>query len=115
MSDDLVNQSLAELQDIVRCRCHPAYTGRGLHDPDCECDSADAVKVVADRIKELEAKLVGAVAECERIGRLWHDAEANLAKAVEALEWQESQQEAPPFMAAKARATLAGLKGDTND
>ena len=55
--DDLVKQSILELQDIVRCRCHPAYTGRGLHDPDCECDSAEAVKVVADRIEELERKL----------------------------------------------------------
>jgi hypothetical protein len=57
MSDDLVKRSIAELQDIVRCRCHPAYKDRGLHDPDCECDSAEAVQVVADRIEELEAKL----------------------------------------------------------
>ena len=51
--DDLVKQSIAELQDLVRCRCHPAYKDRGLHDPDCECDSADAVQVVADHIEEL--------------------------------------------------------------
>ena len=56
MSDDPVEQALAELQDLVRCRCHPAYTGRGLRDPDCECDSAEAVTIVADRIEELEAK-----------------------------------------------------------
>ena len=54
MSDDLVKQSIAELQDIVRCRCHPAYKDRGMHDPDCECDSADAVQVVIDYIAELE-------------------------------------------------------------
>lgn len=59
MTDDPVKQALAELQDVVRCRCHPAYTGRGLHDPDCECDSAEALKVVSDRIEELEAKLAG--------------------------------------------------------
>jgi hypothetical protein len=57
MGDDLVKQSIAELQDLVRCRCHPAYKDRGMHDPDCDCDSADAVQVVADRIEELEAKL----------------------------------------------------------
>ena len=57
MSDDLVKQAMAELADVVRCRCHEAYTVRGLRDPDCECDSAEAVKVVADRIEELEAKL----------------------------------------------------------
>jgi hypothetical protein len=56
MTDDLVKQSIAELQDIVRCRCKPAFKDRGMHDPDCECDSADAVQVVADRIEELEAE-----------------------------------------------------------
>jgi hypothetical protein len=70
MNDDLVKQAIAELTDVVRCRCNEAYTGRGLHDPDCECDSAEAVKVVADRIEELEAKL--------------SKSEALLAKAVEA-------------------------------
>jgi hypothetical protein len=57
MTNDLVKQSIAELQDLVRCRCHEAYKVRGLHDPDCECDNADAVQVLADRIEELEAKL----------------------------------------------------------
>jgi hypothetical protein len=54
MTDDLVKQSIAELQDLVRCRCHPAYKDRGMHDPDCDCDSADAVQVVIDYIAELE-------------------------------------------------------------
>ena len=54
MSDkEKVQQALAELWDVVKCRCNEAYTGRGLHDPDCECDSAEAVKIVADRIKAL--------------------------------------------------------------
>lgn len=53
---DLVKQAIAELHDIVRCRCHEAYKDRGLQDPSCECDSADAVKVVVDRIEELEAE-----------------------------------------------------------
>ena len=68
MSDDLVRQSLAELHDIVRCRCHPAYTGRGMHDPACECDSVEAVKVVADRIEELEAVLREVDAWVEDLG-----------------------------------------------
>ena len=63
MSDDLVKQAMAELTDVVRCRCNEAYTGRGLHDPDCQCDSAEAVKVVTDRIEELEAKLAKAEAK----------------------------------------------------
>ena len=66
MSDkEKVQQALAELWDVVKCRCNEAYTGRGLHDPDCECDSAEAVKVVASRIKALEAKLAKAVEALE--------------------------------------------------
>ena len=62
MSDDLVEQAIKELQELCRCVCHEAYTGRGLHDPNCDCDSAPAVKVVADRIEELQAKRDAAVA-----------------------------------------------------
>jgi hypothetical protein len=90
---DPVKQALAELQDLVRCRCHEAYKGRGLHDPDCDCDSADAVKAVADRIEALVAKLAtcekyrNAYSECDRIGaQAVRDLEAKLAKAVEALD-----------------------------
>lgn len=64
---DAVEQSLLELQDIVRCRCHPAYTGRGLRDPACECDSAEAVKIVVERIEELQAKLAKAVGALHEI------------------------------------------------
>ena len=56
MTGDLVKQSIAELQDLVRCRCHPVYKDLEMHDPDCDCDSAAAVQVVADRIEELEAR-----------------------------------------------------------
>ena len=54
MSDDLVQQSIAELQD-----------------PDCECDSADAVQVVAARIEELEAKLANLIAGAETVLEEW--------------------------------------------
>jgi len=57
MTDDTVKQALAELHDLVRCRCHSAYTGRGLRDPDCECDSAEALKVLADRIEAQAAEI----------------------------------------------------------
>ena len=84
---DLVKQSIAELQDLVRCRCHPSYKDRGLHDPDCECDNAENVKVVAARIKELEAKLAtcekyrDAYAEMDRIGtEAVRDLEAKLKR-----------------------------------
>jgi FtsZ-binding cell division protein ZapB len=57
MTDDPVKQAIIELQDLVRCRCLPAYTVRKLRDPTCECDSAENVKVVVDRIEELQSRL----------------------------------------------------------
>jgi hypothetical protein len=56
MTDDPVKQALAELGDVVRCQCHPAFKDRGLKDPQCQCDSADALKVVTDRMEALEAE-----------------------------------------------------------
>ena len=46
MSDLSIEQAIAEMRDLVRCRCHPAFTERKLHDPDCNCDSAEAVEVL---------------------------------------------------------------------
>lgn len=107
MTEGLVKQSIAELQDLVRCRCRDAYKVRGLHDPGCECDSADAVQVVADRIEELEADLrkmaldyLAAQGQASENFQMYVDAnearidaeaklsesEALLEKAVEALE-----------------------------
>jgi hypothetical protein len=57
VSDDLVKQALAELGDIVRCRCHAAYTDRKLHDPDCNCDSAEALQIVSGCIEALQSQL----------------------------------------------------------
>jgi chromosome segregation ATPase len=60
MTDEELTQAMAELQEVVRCRCDEAYRDRGLKDPHCECDSADAVKVVADRIKAITEQLAAA-------------------------------------------------------
>lgn len=108
MSDkEKVQQALAELWDVVKCRCDEAYRDRGLKDPHCECDSAEAVKVVASRIKALTEQLAAArddakeaeayAEEVEREQKGWQEAavklmhkltasEAKLAKAVEALD-----------------------------
>lgn len=56
--DDPVKQALAELGDVVRCRCHEAFRDRGLQDPQCQCDSMDAVRVVIARIEWLERERV---------------------------------------------------------
>ena len=47
MSDLSIEQAIDELRDLVRCRCHPGFKDRGLRDPDCNCDSAEAVEVLA--------------------------------------------------------------------
>lgn len=47
MSDLSIEQAIAEMRDMVYCRCHPGFKDRGLHDPDCHCDSAEAVEVLA--------------------------------------------------------------------
>ena len=123
MTNDLVKQSILELQDIVRCRCHPAYTGRGLHDPDCECDSAEAVKVVADRIEELEAENARLGQQCEGLmqaamnnGQALILAEAKLAKAVEVLGGvMRHMPDHPDTVWIEASETLAELKGEKDE
>ena len=125
MTDAELKQAMAELQEVVRCRCHEAYRDRGLKDPHCECDSAEAVKIVADRIEELEAKLAtcekyrDAYDEMGRIGtQAVRDLEAKLAenevrlrKAVEALsDLMMHEPDHPDTIWEKARTTLAEIK-----
>ena len=54
MSDLSIEQAIDELRDLVRCRCHPAFTERKLHDPDCNCDSAEAVEVLANALPAVQ-------------------------------------------------------------
>ena len=54
MSDLSIEQAIAEMRDLVRCRCHPAFTERKLHDPDCNCDSAEAVEVLANALPDVQ-------------------------------------------------------------
>jgi hypothetical protein len=56
--EDALKQALAELGDVVRCRCDEAYRDRGLQDPQCNCDSMDAARVVIARIEWLERERV---------------------------------------------------------
>lgn len=101
MSDEeLVKQALAELGDVVRCRCHEAYKGRGLHDPDCQCDSAEALATVTKHIEALTEQLEAARADAKEaeayaeelegdlteLCRQLLAAEDKLAKAVEAVD-----------------------------
>jgi hypothetical protein len=60
-----VDQVIAALQEMVKCRCNPAYEDRGLHDPNCQCDYASEVKVIVDYIEQQNAKLAKAMALIE--------------------------------------------------
>jgi hypothetical protein len=119
MSDDPVKQAITELQDLVRCRCHPAYRDRNLHDPDCHCEDADNVALVAARIEELEAKLDTMVAALAYEGRRTDAAEAKLAKALKALEKLARLGNGDNYGNSDgnmiARTTLAELKGPADD
>jgi len=115
MSDDLVKQSIAELQDLVRCRCHEAYKGRGLHDPDCHCDTAEAVKAVAARIKDLEAQRKKTYEALLKVTRLHDEAEAKLAKAVEVAEKSIKWLRLYGADVHREAATLAELKRTLED
>ena len=55
-----IEQAMASLKHLVECRCDEAYTGRDRHDPHSACDYADEVKIVADHIEALNAKLAKA-------------------------------------------------------
>jgi len=132
MSDkEKVQQALAELWDVVKCRCNEAYTGRGLKDPHCECDSAEAVKIVARRLKDLTEQLTAArddakeaeayAGELEadrkktyeallKVSRIHGEVEAKLAKAVKALQWCAMYGDGD-----KARAILAEIKGENHE
>jgi len=74
-----IEDALAELGGLVRCRCSPAYKNRGLQDPDCDCDSADAVAV----LRQLALDYIAAEGQAAEACQSWLAAEAKLAKAVE--------------------------------
>ena len=57
MSDLSIEQAIDEMRDLVRCRCHPAFTERKLHDPDCNCDSAEAVEVLANAFPAVQPEV----------------------------------------------------------
>lgn len=126
MTPQDVRAALDELRDVVRCRCHEAYTGRGLHDPDCECDSADSVETVAAaylaQAEEIE-RLRDAIeyVRADRIEALEAERDAlaeKLARAVEDLQDMltiPNSEAAQGILKACARAIIAELAGSKND
>lgn len=85
-----IEQAITSLRNLVECRCDEAYTSRGRHDPYSVCGYAGEVKIVADHVAFIEAKL---------------------AKAVEAGQTMDDGCDCE--RCSKARATLAEIKGET--
>jgi hypothetical protein len=77
-----VDQAIAELQELVKCRCDPAYTDRGLHDPDCQCDYASEVKVIVDYIEQLISTRNYLAASADKAVALMYKEKDKLAKAI---------------------------------
>jgi len=77
-----------------------------------QCPLGEDCDLTKARIAALEDQLRGSVDECERVGRLWHGAEAKLAKAVQALDRIAGKAPYADDPYDIARAALAELKGD---
>ena len=75
MSDLSIEQAIDELRDLVRCRCHPGFTDRGLHDPGCDCDSAEAVEVLVSALPAVQPDAIreAALREAVKALRDWQD------------------------------------------
>lgn len=39
-------QAAAEIRELVKCRCHEAYTSRGMHSPDCNYHYAEPAELL---------------------------------------------------------------------
>jgi hypothetical protein len=46
-------EALADTLETVECQCEEAYTGRGLHAPECRADEVDVGRAALARAKEV--------------------------------------------------------------
>ncbi len=94
--NDKVKEAIINLNYLVECRCDEAYTDRGRHDPYSACDYAEEVKIVADHVAAIEAKLAKALSMLATIGSA-----------------ETSGGGQASVMAFHAREALAEIKGET--
>jgi len=115
MSDLSIEQAIAEMRDLVRCRCHPAYKDRGLHDPDCNCDDAEAVEVLANALPAVQPD---PLCECGMTGPCkWTECKAPILTA-HVNETPKSEHEAAVMLtpdAAAIREAADGLRKAADD
>ena len=62
-----VKHALANLQELVQCRCHEAFKDRGLHDPECNCDYVEEVETVISYIDDLEGEVLAVITERDAV------------------------------------------------
>ena len=108
-----IEQAMASLKHLVECRCDEAYTGRGRHDPHSACDYADEVKIVADhiaaltaRVRELEGALKAVAAEASVPVHTWKNG-INFKKMYEG--WRKIATSRIDI----ARKAIGEIKGET--
>ncbi len=51
-AEEKVRQSILELKILTHCRCDDAYKGRGLQDPDCQCDYSEDVSNIEEYVEK---------------------------------------------------------------
>jgi hypothetical protein len=122
-----VDQAIAELQEMVKCRCDPVYTDRKRHDPDRQCDYAPEVQVIVDYIEQLISTRNYLAASADKAVALMYKEKDKLAKAVENLgRLVALNDDYSPFAGEffhdrvertwqTARTTLAEIKGESQD
>lgn len=98
--NDEVKEAIINLNYLVECRCDEAYTDRGRHDPHSACDYAEEMKIVADHVGAIEAKLAKAVEALQDIFEKPRSADWTYAELISE-------------MNKEARATLTEIKGET--
>lgn len=54
--NDRLNDALASLRELTECRCHEAFKGRGLLDPECHHDYREDVDAVVAEVDRLTAE-----------------------------------------------------------
>lgn len=114
-SKEAVEQALIELEGLVKCRCHEAYTGRGLHDPDCQCDYSEAVatlRALSARNRQLEMEGISSFCEAQAAYEAQVVLEAKLDEAVRALSDIENLLKRGVLCGDIAEAALAKIKAE---
>lgn len=51
-TEEELRKSILELKILTDCRCIEAYKGRGLKDPDCNCEYRESVNTIQEYVEK---------------------------------------------------------------